>query len=242
MTLYESGFSSRNTRTRRCAGCNHLNPASHLTCQNCNATLRGSEWVVMPERDSLPDEGGKTIPIETDIESPTGRDLTIPQYADKPSTRPAISAAMIEKLRRAAGTIGEIDGGTIHVGSMTQKFREGTAVFESSMMLVVAIDKTPTPLSLRLPQKRPFIFGRDDAQSPEKPDIDLIPYGGFRLGISRRHAALELNGKRLAIRDLKSSNGTFLNAVRIDPFEDYQLRDGDEIRLGSMIMTIHFKV
>ncbi len=127
------------------------------------------------------------------------------------------------------------------IWNKSKKFQEGTSVFEATMILCIEISKSGTPIVLRLPQQRALVFGRDDPETSERPDIDLIPYGGFSMGISRRHAALELVGKRLSIRDLKSSNGTFLNDVRLDAHEPHQLRDGDRVRFGSLVLLIFFK-
>ncbi len=118
----------------------------------------------------------------------------------------------------------------------------GSSIFENTMLLCMEIgDESNPPLILRLPQKRALIIGRDDPRSNERPDVDMLAYGGFQMGISRQHAALELNGKRLHIRDLGSSNGTFLNGFQIDSDDPHQLRDGDTIRLGNMTITISFR-
>lgn len=136
-----------------------------------------------------------------------------------------------------------LDFGGLDLGDVVERagtFVDGTSVFDSSMMLCIEVEAGKTPLVLRLPQQRALVFGRDDPETKERPDIDLIPYGGYNMGISRRHAALELVGKRLSIRDLKSSNGTFLNDVRLDAYEPHQLRDGDKIRLGNLALSISF--
>ncbi len=49
--------------------------------------------------------------------------------------------------------------------------------------------------------------------------------------ISRLHAVLERLSDRWCIRDLSSSNGTFVNGERI--WGERPLRDGDEIRIGG---------
>ncbi|HSN92844.1 MAG TPA: adenylate/guanylate cyclase domain-containing protein [Anaeromyxobacteraceae bacterium] len=48
---------------------------------------------------------------------------------------------------------------------------------------------------------------------------------------SKEHAAVEPAGRGWRIRDLKSSNGTFVNGSRVR--ETLALRDGDEIRVGA---------
>ncbi|MFA6956248.1 MAG: FHA domain-containing protein [Thermoanaerobaculia bacterium] len=54
-------------------------------------------------------------------------------------------------------------------------------------------------------------------------------------GISRRHAVLRLANGIATIRDLESENGTFVGATRADA--ETPLRDGDELRLGSILLT-----
>jgi len=50
------------------------------------------------------------------------------------------------------------------------------------------------------------------------------------LSVSRAHAVLEIAGGRAMLRDLESTNGTFLNGRRI---QAERLRDGDELQLGN---------
>jgi DNA-binding winged helix-turn-helix (wHTH) protein len=50
--------------------------------------------------------------------------------------------------------------------------------------------------------------------------------------VSRRHARLVLQGPRVLLEDLQSKNGTSLNGEPVHGV--LELRDGDEIRLGSV--------
>ena len=50
-------------------------------------------------------------------------------------------------------------------------------------------------------------------------------------GISRRHAAIQLEGERVVVLDLGSTNGTYLNGERVE--KNHGLRDGDKIQVGS---------
>jgi pSer/pThr/pTyr-binding forkhead associated (FHA) protein len=47
--------------------------------------------------------------------------------------------------------------------------------------------------------------------------------------VSSLHAAIAVEGNRYSLRDLRSTNGTFLNGKRI---EEAELSHLDEIRLG----------
>ncbi len=50
--------------------------------------------------------------------------------------------------------------------------------------------------------------------------------------VSRRHCLLIAEGERLKVRDLGSSNGTFVNGTPIQ--EDYELQPGDLLVIGPM--------
>jgi predicted component of type VI protein secretion system len=54
--------------------------------------------------------------------------------------------------------------------------------------------------------------------------------------VSRRHAAIRDQGGSLAIEDLGSTNGTFVNGTRITAAT--VLNDGDEVRLGNTVWSI----
>src|SRR5689334_1446984 len=62
-----------------------------------------------------------------------------------------------------------------------------------------------------------ILIGRRDFESNEKLDIDLLMHGGREKGVSRCHAALYRNDHLLSIVDLQSTNGTYLNGVRVRP-------------------------
>ncbi len=52
-------------------------------------------------------------------------------------------------------------------------------------------------------------------------------------GISRRHAAITVEGGRMTLSDLGSRNGTFVNGVRCLPDEVFVITDKDKILLGA---------
>ncbi|VEU24100.1 DEKNAAC105428 [Brettanomyces naardenensis] len=53
--------------------------------------------------------------------------------------------------------------------------------------------------------------------------------------LSRNHAELFIRENRLYIKDLKSSNGTFINDEKLEPFKDYELKVGDKLDLGTTL-------
>jgi DNA-binding transcriptional ArsR family regulator len=59
----------------------------------------------------------------------------------------------------------------------------------------------------------------------------------FDRTVSRVHAVLERVASRWCVRDLSSTNGTFVNGERI--WSERPLRSGDEIRVGSVRFVAH---
>ncbi|ODV84160.1 hypothetical protein CANARDRAFT_179122, partial [[Candida] arabinofermentans NRRL YB-2248] len=53
--------------------------------------------------------------------------------------------------------------------------------------------------------------------------------------LSRNHAELFIKNNKLYIRDLKSSNGTFINDEKLDAHKDYELKIGDKLDLGTTL-------
>ena len=57
-------------------------------------------------------------------------------------------------------------------------------------------------------------------------------------GVSRRHATIRVDSatRRVALEDLGSTNGTFLRRSRV--LTEVALEDGDEIKVGTVVLTI----
>lgn len=85
-----------------------------------------------------------------------------------------------------------------------------------------------------------ILIGRADPESENPPDLNLAPYGGNHLGVSRRHAVIILHENALYLEDLKSTNGTRLNGYLIEPDSGYCLRNGDEMHFGEVRVVIRF--
>ena len=52
---------------------------------------------------------------------------------------------------------------------------------------------------------------------------------------SERHVLLMGNPRGLMVTDLESSNGTFINGRKLEPNVEYELNDGDEVKIGDSI-------
>jgi len=116
---------------------------------------------------------------------------------------------------------------------------EGRSVVREGDKLKLEIEDSPEPVTLSATQE--IIFGRRDPATGALPDLDLTPHAGYRMGVSRRHAAIRPGvGGTLDLWDLGSSNGTFLNGQRLSAHRPYRLHDGDELRLGQMVIRVAF--
>jgi pSer/pThr/pTyr-binding forkhead associated (FHA) protein len=97
---------------------------------------------------------------------------------------------------------------------------------------------------LRLEVVSKIVIGRidnlDSGDSPDvlKPDLNLSPYKARDHGVSRLHAALENRAGVPYVVDLKSTSGTRLNGLSLEPSQAYRLRDGDELELGSLRIVV----
>ena len=111
-------------------------------------------------------------------------------------------------------------------------------VFTPLLGFTIRINGAKDPVQLR--GKTEYLLGRADPKHDVNPDIDLGPYGGQQLGVSRKHAYLIQTDHGLSIRDLASTNGTMINGQIVAANRDCPLRDGDEVRLGKLAFNIYF--
>jgi FHA domain-containing protein len=123
-------------------------------------------------------------------------------------------------------------GDESHRGMTTNHLGEHTA-------LLLNIRGQDTPLLIKI--HRDMTIGRIAKGSSAYPDIDLSLYNAEELGVSRLHAMFKRQEDRLVIIDLNSSNKTFINGQRLFPNERRVLRDGDQVRMGDLVMQVIFK-
>ena len=117
----------------------------------------------------------------------------------------------------------------------------GAAHFNDRMNLVINVRGTAASFSYDADQVDEILIGRYDPDTSNSPDIDLRDYGGAEKGVSRRHAAIIRRDGALRIVDRGSPNGTFLNGQRLITDQPRILRDGDHVRLGHLVLHIHFE-
>lgn len=65
----------------------------------------------------------------------------------------------------------------------------------------------------------------------KKADVDLV-LDDF--SVSRIHARISRSENSTFLEDLNSTNGTFKNGIRLQPYEKRELEEGDEIKIGKL--------
>ena len=123
--------------------------------------------------------------------------------------------------------------------NMAARATWGTARFGQDASIIIHIRDATEPVVLQPAKKT--VLGRSDTSSPQKPDLDLTPFGALEKGVSRIHATIYRSEDTLTLVDMGSANGTHLNGQRLVPDQPRILRDGDEIRLGKLVAHVYFK-
>lgn len=115
------------------------------------------------------------------------------------------------------------------------EYRDGVTVY-------LEVEGAPTPIVLSpgLLEKE-IRVGRRDPITELATEVDLDNYAGYRMGVSRKHAIIQVADAMLTVSDLGSSNGTYLNGKRLPSRQPHVLLDGDSLRLGQMVMRVRFE-
>ena len=83
-----------------------------------------------------------------------------------------------------------------------------------------------------------MVIGRGKSEPNAVIDLDMRPYGGADLGVSRRHAMLKPTTEHLYLVDMGSTNGTTHNGTRVAPGTVRPLEDNDKVALGRLTFTV----
>lgn len=86
---------------------------------------------------------------------------------------------------------------------------------------------------LPLTDRNEYTLGRLTEGQPVVPDLDLSPHDAYASGVSRLHALLKRDGKRITIMDLGAANGTYVNGRRLTANTEHLLNHGDVVALGK---------
>lgn len=165
-------------------------------------------------------------------------------YTAGPSEEPArrstdLLAERDEAAIPSVSGVAEMNKHTIRVDLETvRQLEEQLHFFDTHMALELrAYGEDNWAVQVKLPQGRELVIGRGDDNGA---GVDLVPARAAAAGISRRHAALRVENNTLFIRDLNSTNFTFVEGQRLRPNEQRALKSGDRIQLGSLLLMVSF--
>lgn len=115
---------------------------------------------------------------------------------------------------------------------------EGWSQPECSLTAKLVLKRGGTETDIEFPISSPAIIGRfDPAVGPIDVDLgELTPEGGY---VSRKHAKVSCENGVWSIKDLGSSNGTFVLKDDFERVEECELADGVEFALGNARFVFH---
>jgi hypothetical protein len=117
----------------------------------------------------------------------------------------------------------------------------GSARFNGTMHLVLDVLDSGETYRFDANQVTEIIIGRGSTETGELPGVDLTSSDGINKGVSRRHATIVRRDGALHIVDNNSANGTYLNGQRLVAGQPRILRDGDDVRLGHLVVRVTFR-
>jgi len=110
-----------------------------------------------------------------------------------------------------------------------------TALVEDTKRVILVIpDSHKQPIGIEI--IRSVVLGR--GPESENVDLDLTDYDAGPLGVSRRHAILQILAGQLYIVDSGSTNGTYINGRKLGHGEPNIIENDDIVSLGGF----HIKV
>lgn len=88
-----------------------------------------------------------------------------------------------------------------------------------------------------------LVIGRSSSNTAMKPDVDLANENADEFGVSRLHLAIQymIENSTLMVFDLGSANGSFINGQKLHPSEKRILRNGDDLRLGRLVIRAEYE-
>jgi pSer/pThr/pTyr-binding forkhead associated (FHA) protein len=101
----------------------------------------------------------------------------------------------------------------------------------SVVVVVVELPTASAPLELTFETDEPISIGRDPSSRVQLPDAS----------VSLRHALLRPSSNGYVVVDENSTNGTFLNSVRLMSGASKLLADGDKLQIGRARLRVGFR-
>jgi pSer/pThr/pTyr-binding forkhead associated (FHA) protein len=93
-------------------------------------------------------------------------------------------------------------------------------------------------VQISLHEGEEIILGRVHPTNQIQPQVDLTSYGAAGCGTSRLHATIRHENGKWWIKDLGSSNGSWLNGERLAPFCPRALDTRNHLQLANLEVRV----
>lgn len=105
--------------------------------------------------------------------------------------------------------------------------------------IAVYFAETTKPFVVR--NEKEFVIGRRVTMATPEDLLDLSDFDGFKMGLSRRHAMIRQIEHGYEIIDLSSTNGTWLNDAKLEPYTPYPLPSGSRLLLSRIRLVVFYR-
>ena len=92
-----------------------------------------------------------------------------------------------------------------------------------------------------LSSENEFVIGRQVGEEAVVSFLDMAKWGGYQLGLSKRHVRIRRAGHAYEVIDLSSRNGTWLNDEQLLPDKPYPIASGSHLRLAKMRLFVLYR-
>ncbi len=117
----------------------------------------------------------------------------------------------------------------------TKTFSEPDAGGQN-FQIILSLPNRTEPIVIR--NMATITLGRADRQRNAIPTVDLSNDNALKLGVSRLHAKILHSDACFYLKDLGSTNGTWVNNVRVPAYQMVPIQRGDQIRLGFLVIGV----
>jgi serine/threonine protein kinase len=167
----------------------------------------------------LPDVESPSVSVEPAAPHPGVETQQIKDHVDKKTGNLEPSSEWFERLERVYRRLSPRSTGRLR---SSRRYR-------LEFKLITPGTPSDEPGDVLMIDREQIILGRSSTN-----DV-VVDYPD----ISRQHASLVFTSSGVMLKDLRSTNGTFLNGERV--IAEVLLRNGDEIRLGSSVRFIYLE-
>jgi hypothetical protein len=127
------------------------------------------------------------------------------------------------------------------IAALSKRPPASSFLIDGTHAILLGLKIIITQREIEIPLNKTITLGRVDPALDVFPEIDLTHEGPVAKSVSRRHATIFIQDNRVAVEDLGSVNGTFINGRRLDPYLPEALNNGDILQLGKVQIEVEIR-